>query len=91
MAEYLDVPSEIRERIPTTDTYPGGQTQEEFFYRIPFDILDTIWFGHENNIPPVEIAGALDLSAEQVGWVIDDIERKKLATEYLRTPPVNFR
>jgi hypothetical protein len=31
------------------------------------------------------------LSAEQVGWVIDDIERKKLATEYLRTPPVNFR
>jgi NAD+ synthase len=90
LAEYLDVPLDIRDRVPTTDTYPGGQTQEEFFYRIPFDILDTIWYGHEQGVPADEIAAALDLTEEQVGWVTDDIERKKLATEYLRTPPINF-
>jgi NAD+ synthase len=90
LAKYLDVPEEIRQRTPTTDTYPGGSTQEEFFYRIPFDILDTIWFGYEHGIPKEEIATALGLTAAQVGRVIADIENKKRSTEFLRTPPVNL-
>jgi NAD+ synthase len=90
LAEYLDVPEEIRQRTPTTDTYPGGSTQEEFFYRIPFDLLDTIWFGYEQGVSNAEIAAALELTAEQVGRVIVDIENKKRATEFLRTPPVNL-
>jgi NAD+ synthase len=90
LAKYLDVPEEIRQRTPTTDTYPGGSTQEEFFYRIPFDILDTIWFGHEQGVPKEEIATALDLTGEQVGRVIADIENKARTTEFLRTPPTNM-
>jgi NAD+ synthase len=87
LAKYLDVPEEIRQRTPTTDTYPGGSTQEEFFYRIPFDILDTIWFGYEKGVPKEEIAVALGLSTDQVNRVIMDIIRKQSATEYLRTSP----
>lgn len=90
LAKHLGIPSEICERTPTTDTYPGGQTQEEFFYRIPFELLDTIWYGHENQFPVAQIATALELTEEQVSWVIADIERKKHTTEYLRTPAVNF-
>jgi NAD+ synthase len=87
LAKYLDVPEEIRQRTPTTDTYPGGSTQEEFFYRIPFDILDIIWFGYEQGVPKEEIGAALKLSIQQVECVIIDIVRKQNATEYLRTPP----
>jgi NAD+ synthase len=90
LAEYLDVPEEIRQRTPTTDTYPGGQTQEEFFYRIPFDILDTIWHGYELGVAREEIAAALDLTPEQVGHVIADIESKSRTTEFLRTPPISY-
>jgi NAD+ synthase len=90
LAKYLDVPEEIRVRTPTTDTYPGGSTQEEFFYRIPFDILDTIWYGYERGLPNEEIAAALGLTGDQVGRVIADIEHKKRSTEFLRTPPVNL-
>ena len=66
LAAYLDIPQNIRSRVPTTDTYPGGSTQEEFFYRIPFDILDTVWHGFESGVPQAEIAQALDLETEQV-------------------------
>ena len=52
LSEYLNVPDEIQHRTPTTDTYPGGSTQEEFFYRVPFDVLDTVWLGHERGLPP---------------------------------------
>jgi NAD+ synthase len=90
LAEYLDVPKEIRQRTPTTDTYPGGQTQEEFFFRIPFDLLDTIWYGYEKSIPAQEIAAALDLTTEQVDRVIADIASKQRSTEFLRTPPISF-
>lgn len=88
LAEYLGIPEEIRSRIPTTDTYPGGSTQEEFFYRIPFDLLDAIWLGYEKEIAPAEIAEALGLQPEQVTRVIADIESKKRGTNYLRMMPV---
>lgn len=90
LAEYLDVPEEIRQRTPTTDTYPGGQTQEEFFYRIPFDLLDAIWYGYEQGVSQDEIAAALKLAPEQVKRVVADIESKQRTTEFLRTPPISL-
>ena len=88
IAEYLEVPLEIRNRIPTTDTYSAEQTQEEFFFRLPFDVLDNIWYGWEKGINEKEIAKALDLKEEQIEFVIHDLKRKIAATEYLRMNPL---
>lgn len=88
LAEYLDVPKEIRERTPTTDTYSAEQTQEEFFYRVPFDILDRVWFGWEKGVPAEDIASALGLSKENVESIIHDTQRKIRTTEYLRIEPL---
>lgn len=90
LARYLDVPAEIQGRTPTSDTYPGGSSQEEFFFRLPFDILDTIWFGYEQGVSREEIAQALDLSVEQVDRVVDDIVRKQRTTAYLRMPVITM-
>ena len=91
LAGYLDIPGEIQERIPTTDTYSAEQTQEEFFFRMPFETLDRIWFGWENGYPSSEIAEALDLNETQVNLVIDDIKRKIKTTEYLRQEPISIK
>ncbi len=88
LAEYLEVPDEIRKRTPTTDTYSAEQTQEEFFYRVPFAILDTVWFGWENNVPVEKIAEALQLTKSNVESIINDIQRKIRTTEYLRMEPL---
>jgi NAD+ synthase len=84
LARQLDIPQEIQDRTPTSDTYPGGSTQEEFFFRLPFDILDSIWLGYERRIPSTEIAQGLELTPEQVDRVIADIVRKQRTTAYLR-------
>ncbi|MCD4737791.1 MAG: NAD(+) synthase [Anaerolineae bacterium] len=89
LAEYLGVPEEIRERVPTTDTYSAASTQEEFFFRVPFDILDTIWQGYEQGISDHVIAQTLKLSVEQVTRVIADIRRKQQTTAYQRATPIN--
>jgi NAD+ synthase len=88
LARYLDVPAEIQARTPTTDTYPGAGSQEEFFYRIPFAVLDAIWLGHERGLSKEQIAVALDLAPEQVERVVKDIVSKQRATAYLRLAPV---
>jgi NAD+ synthase len=84
LARYLDVPEEIQRRTPTSDTYSGGSTQEEFFFRLPFAVLDLIWYGYERGVSHQSIADALVLTTEQVERVIKDIIRKQRTTAYLR-------
>ncbi|PKO13702.1 MAG: NAD(+) synthase [Chloroflexi bacterium HGW-Chloroflexi-10] len=90
LAEVLNIPDEICKRTPTSDTYSAGSSQEEFFFRLPFDILDLIWLGYEEKIPAQQVADALGLQEEQVERVMEDIQRKQRTTEYLRNPSFNL-
>jgi NAD+ synthase len=90
LAEYLGVPDEIRSRIPTTDTYSAEQTQEEFFFKLPFDVLDRIWYGWEKDASVSEIATSLKMTDHQVEVVINDIKQKIHTTEYLRQDPISL-
>lgn len=90
LAEYLGIPEEIQKRTPTTDTYSAEQTQEEFFFRLPYSILDRIWYGWEKGFSPKDIADALNLTETQVAVVIKDIKQKIQTTEYLRMEPISL-
>lgn len=90
LAEYLNIPEEIRQRPPTSDTYSAASTQEEFFFRLPFDLMDLIWYGLNHDIPASVVAKELDLQEEQVNRVYADLQRKKRTTNYLRTPPLGL-
>ena len=84
LAEYLNVPKEIQDRIPTTETYSAETTQEEFFFRVPFKIGDLVWLGMEKGASISEIAAATEISEAQVIRVQNDIKRKIKTTEYLK-------
>jgi NAD+ synthase len=90
LAEYLGIPEEIQQRTPTTDTYSAEQTQEEFFFRLPYPILDRIWYGWEKGFSSKDIADALNLTEAQVDVVIKDIKQKIQTTEYLRMEPISL-
>lgn len=40
LAEALGIPEEVRRRPPTTDTFPLEQTQEEFYFALPYHLMD---------------------------------------------------
>jgi len=88
LAEYLDVPLEIRTRPPTTDTYSAPTTQQEFFFRLPFELMDMLWYAQEHDIAIPEVARVLQIDAEQVERAYKDFTRKQRTTDYLRLPPV---
>jgi len=91
LASYLGVPDEICSRVPTTDTYSAEQTQEEFFFKLPFDVLDRIWYGWEKGFSVSEIANALKMTDQQVQIVMNDIKQKIHTTEYLRQDPISLK
>lgn len=91
LAEYLGVPNEIINRIPTTDTYSSEVTQEEFFYGLDFYRMDMLWHAMENNIPKEKAAEVLNLTVEQVERAFYNIQRKITATEYLRLEPLEIK
>ena len=89
-AKHLGVPQEIIDRIPTTDTYSAEQTQEEFFFQLPYKTMDLISYGIENRYSIKEIADAVGKSEEEMNSILTNIERKRKTTEYLRMRPILF-
>ncbi|RLD97412.1 MAG: NAD(+) synthase, partial [Bacteroidetes bacterium] len=89
IAEYLGVPKGIIDRTPTTDTYSAEQTQEEFFYEFPHDIMDLLWYAYENDYDAAEVGEVMDMTAEEVERNYRNFRRRSETTEYLRTPPIN--
>lgn len=87
LAEYLDVPETVRSRQPTTDTYPLSQSQEEFYFSVPFETMDLCLYAMNSDLPPASVADAVGLSIEQVERIFHDIETKRRATAYLQMPP----
>lgn len=88
LAKHLGVPQEIIDRTPTTDTYTAEQTQEDFFYQLPFKEMDLIWYGWENNYPAEEVGKVMDKTAVEIENIYKSFERKKKTTEYLRMKPI---
>ncbi len=88
VAACLGVPEGVLSRPPTTDTYSAECTQEEFFYRLPFETLDAMWEAEVRGQASSEIAEDLGLTGKQVENALFDIHRKQATTEYLRMAPL---
>ena len=87
LAEYLGVPDTIRMRPPTTDTYSLPQTQEEFYFSLPYDQMDLCLYARNNGIEASDVGVALGLTEQQVERVFRDIDSKRRATSYLHLGP----
>lgn len=88
LAEHLGVPEEIRRRPPTTDTFSMPQTQEEFYFALPYDRMDLCLYAHNHGVPAAEVAPVVGITPAQVERVFKDIEAKRRAARYLHMPPL---
>jgi NAD+ synthase len=90
LAHYLGVPQEIIERTPTSDTYSAEQTQEEFFFQLPFQQMDLLWFAFKNEYDPEEVGSVMGRTVDEIKKVFAGFERKIMTTQYLRMPPISY-
>lgn len=88
MAEFLGLPETIRKRPPTTDTYSLPQSQEEFYFSLPYDKMDLVLYAKNNGFSAHEVGRSLGLTSQQVELVFRDIESKRRVAHYLHAGPV---
>jgi NAD+ synthase len=87
LAAFMGVPDEIRRRPPTTDTFSLPQSQEEFYFSLPYDKMDLCLWARNHDLAAEEVAPVVGLEAEQVRRVYRDIDQKRRTTRYLHAPP----
>lgn len=88
LAAHLGIPLEVQRRPPTTDTYSLRQSQEEFYFSLPYDKMDLCLYGKNHGVSPELVAPVVGLTVEEVKWVYHDIDAKRVATRYLQLAPV---
>jgi NAD+ synthase len=88
LAAHLGLPEEIRSRPPTTDTYSMPQTQEEFYFSLPYDRMDLCLYAVNHRVSAEDAAPVVGLSTAQMGRVYRDIEAKRRASRYLHMRPM---
>jgi len=87
LAEYLGVIEEIIQRIPSPDTFSFNVSDEEFYFRMPFDKLDMLLYAWENGVSHENVCEVMGLDEEQVNRAFRDFAAKHKATENQRKLP----
>lgn len=88
LARHLGLPDAIISRPPTTDTYSLPQGQDEFFFTVPYDVMDLCLYGKNHSIDAETLSRHVGLTAEQVLGIYKDIDKKRSTTRYLHLHPV---
>jgi len=88
LARELGLPEEIASREPTTETFSLPQTQEEFYFGHSYERMDELLWGEVHGVDPGELGARIGMSAAEVAAAYAEIERRRVATEYLHAPAI---
>ncbi|MDA8347691.1 MAG: NAD(+) synthase [Pseudomonadota bacterium] len=88
IAQHLQLPTEIARADPTTDTYSLAQSQDEFYFALPYRQMDLALWALNQGIDARYLAEALNMSVVKAAHVYDDIRAKRRTTRYLHARPV---
>jgi len=87
LAEHLGVIKEIINRPPCPDTYSAPVTDEEWYFRMPYKMLDLLLYAWKNKVDASIVCKVMELTADQVTRVFKDFEHKYKATRHLNELP----
>lgn len=87
LARHLQLPPDICNAVPTTDTYSLAQGQDEFYFALPYAQMDMAVWALNHGVPAAELAATLNISTGHAELIYQDIERKRTTTHYLHAKP----
>jgi NAD+ synthase len=87
IGELLGVPQEIIKRTPSPDTFSLAVSDQDFYFCLPFDLLDPLLYAWEYKVDIDSVAKELNLTKEQIQRVYRDFDSKHTTTEHIRQLP----
>ena len=83
MARHFGLPPVITEQTPSTDTYSLPQTQDEFYFKLPYAQMDLLLWAEVHGVPAADAGRSLGLTEVEVERVYRDIEAKRRVANQL--------
>jgi len=90
LANSLEIPREIIQRKASPDTWSFDVSDEEFFFSLPYEIIDLMIYAKEKSISLDEISISLNLKEDQVKRILKSQERKWNSSKTSRISPPSF-
>lgn len=88
LAEYLQIPEQVRQRAPTTDTFSLEQGQDEYYFSLPLRHMDLCLYAKNHAIPACDVAAVIGLDENRIQRIFQDIDTKRSTTRYQHLPPL---
>lgn len=81
LARHMNIPAEIAGSSPTTDTYSMPQSQDEFYFSLPYQQMDIALWSYNHDVPAVALAQHIDITEQQAEYIYADIVKKRNTTK----------
>ena len=91
IGQFLEIPNEILDNEPSPDIWSFSTSDEEFFYSVPYHIVDLILYARENNMSNSEIQKISNLSREQIENLIRFQNQKQVKSQHMREIPHSWK
>ncbi len=87
LGEFFGTPREVMDRTPSPDTFSLAVSDKDFYFCLPFDILDPLLYAWEYKLDINAVAAELDLEPGQIERAYHDFDSKHSTTEHIRQLP----
>jgi len=91
IGEFLKIPKEILEKDASPDIWSLKTSDEEFFYSVPYDVVDLILYARENNMIESKIEEISELSSEQISKLLKFQNQKQVKSKHMREIPHSWK
>ena len=87
IGQFLEIPEEILNSDPSPDIWSFSTSDEEFFFSVPYHLVDLILYARENNMSNSEIQKISNLSLEQIENLIRSQNQRQSKSQHMREIP----
>jgi NAD+ synthase len=91
LSEMLNIDTKIISRAPSPDTWSHFTSDEDFYLRMPYDILDQLLYAEEHDLPSEVVQKSTGLNASQIESAFKHIHTMKNASRMLQLPPPVYK
>ena len=90
IGSFLNVPEEILSSEASPDVWSYSTTDEEFFYTVPYEIVDLILYAREKKLSIMEIKKLSNLPEEKIQNLLRFQDIKQRKSQHMRDLPYSW-
>jgi NAD+ synthase len=91
LSEMLAIDKNIISRAPSPDTWSHFTSDEDFYLRMPYDILDQLLYAEEHHLQKEIVVKNTGLDTNQIESALKHIHTMQNASRMLQLPPPVYK